>query len=104
MDSEHPHYAYEETFLAIKYLGKRPRPNAPSVEMETMLAVEPLMWGMALLTIGPGGPDYDAGSDDGWEYQDRGRAIRPLSGWRVQPSGSPLPSHSTSARIARPLS
>lgn len=76
-------------FVAYRMIGERPRPPSGYISMEHMVAVTPLMWGMALITIGPGGKDYDGGYDDCWEYQKLDDALLAFARWDGAPGTEP---------------
>ena len=55
-----------------------------------LLALVPLIFGRASLTLGPGGDDYDGSFNEAWDYDDATAALYQLITWDPATSAEPV--------------
>ena len=54
-----------------------------------LLALVPLLFGRASLTLGPGGADYDGGFSEAWDYDEPGDAVMQFLTWNPAETAEP---------------
>src|SRR5438045_3110591 len=55
-----------------------------------LLAIVPLTFGRASLTLGPGGADYDGTFSDAWDFEESGDAVLQFLTWNPAETAEPV--------------